>query len=169
MIRGQKLDRRRPNVSLHRKSGGPKQTHHPVYHKQWLAMLQEQLRQSLDDGITRLQIGGARGVLFKVTLLAYGYTFISKGTVRAFIRDLEHEAAVYRRLRLIQGVHIPVFLGAIDLQQMKKIYYYDHRVYVVYMTFLSWGGCSVTEAEGHSVTATWLEQEATRSLQAVHR
>ncbi|KAK8036707.1 hypothetical protein PG994_015204 [Apiospora phragmitis] len=34
-----------------------------------------------------------QSVLFKVTLLAYGYTFISRGTVQAFIEDLGHEAA----------------------------------------------------------------------------
>ncbi|RBQ85230.1 hypothetical protein VDGD_20849 [Verticillium dahliae] len=63
-------------------------------------------------------------------MIAYGYTFVGKGTVQAFIRDLEHEAAVYERLRSIQGANVPVFLGAIDLRPMKKIYYYDHRVAV---------------------------------------
>lgn len=58
---------------------------------------------------------------------------------------------------------MPVFLGAID------IYYYDHRVYVVYMTFLSWGGCGIAEAEGQSATKQSLGDQATRSLQAVHR
>ncbi|KAF3347224.1 hypothetical protein VdG2_04625 [Verticillium dahliae VDG2] len=75
-----------------------------------------------------LYVSGARGVLFQVTMIAYGYTFVGKGTVQAFIRDLEHEAAVYERLRSIQGANVPVFLGAIDLRPMKKIYYYDHRV-----------------------------------------
>ncbi|KAH8729152.1 hypothetical protein BGZ61DRAFT_345516, partial [Ilyonectria robusta] len=42
----------------------------------------------------------------------YGYTFVSKGTVRAFIHDLEHEAAVYERLWPIQGVNVTVFSGA---------------------------------------------------------
>ncbi|KAK1948819.1 hypothetical protein LY78DRAFT_687340 [Colletotrichum sublineola] len=66
-----------------------------------------------------------------MSLLAYGYTFISKGTVRAFIKDLEHEAAVYERLRPIQGTHVPVFLGAINLRSLDRIYYFDHRVYVM--------------------------------------
>ncbi|KAH7124536.1 hypothetical protein EDB81DRAFT_663994, partial [Dactylonectria macrodidyma] len=60
--------------------------------------------------------GGAPGVPFQVTMLAFDYTFVSKGTVRAFICDLELEAAVYERLRPIQGVNVPVFLGAIDLR-----------------------------------------------------
>ncbi|KAJ4176646.1 hypothetical protein NW767_015375 [Fusarium falciforme] len=75
---------------------------------------------------------GARGALFKVTLLAYGYTFVCKGTVQAFIRDLEHEAAVHKRLERIQGVNVPVFLGAVDLRSLKRVYYYDHRVYIAH-------------------------------------
>ncbi|RXG41091.1 hypothetical protein VDGE_30363 [Verticillium dahliae] len=101
---------------------------HPVNHTEWLQLLRKQLEQSLDDGIRPLYVSGARGVLFQVTMIAYGYTFVGKGTVQAFIRDLEHEAAVYERLRSIQGANVPVFLGAIDLRPMKKIYYYDHRV-----------------------------------------
>ncbi|KAG8664070.1 uncharacterized protein FPOAC1_014137 [Fusarium poae] len=96
--------------------------------------------------------GGARGVLFQVTLLAHGYTFVSKGTVRAFIKDLQHEAAVYERLKPVQGVHVPVFLGAVDLRSMNKTYYYDHRVYVR------------AGDMGRS-----LEGEAIRSLRAMHR
>jgi hypothetical protein len=30
--------------------------------------------------------------MFKVTLGAYGYTVIAKGTVLAFVEDLQHEA-----------------------------------------------------------------------------
>ncbi|OBS15942.1 hypothetical protein FPOA_13290 [Fusarium poae] len=113
--------------------------------------------------------GGARGVLFQVTLLAHGYTFVSKGTVRAFIKDLQHEAAVYERLKPVQGVHVPVFLGAVDLRSMNKTYYYDHRVYVVHLTFLSWGGCSVDGAQRAGDMGRSLEDEAIRSLRAMHR
>lgn len=58
-----------------------------------LAWPRQQLKQSLDEGITPIEHSGARGVLFKATKLAYGYTFVSKGTVSAFIPDLEHESA----------------------------------------------------------------------------
>lgn len=104
-----------------------------------------------------------------MTLLAYGYTFVSKGTVRAFIPDLEHEADVYKRLLPAQGKNVPVFLGVVDLRQMRKIYYYDHRVYVVYLTFLSWGGCSISEAEAAGFPRAKLHQMAMQSLQAIHR
>ena len=42
---------------------------------------------------------GARGALFRLTLLAYGYTFVGKGTVAEFQPDLYHEAGVYNKLR----------------------------------------------------------------------
>ncbi|KAH7137645.1 hypothetical protein EDB81DRAFT_606778, partial [Dactylonectria macrodidyma] len=53
----------------------------------------------------------------------------------AFIPDLEHEAAVYKRLQPIQGVNVPIFLGAINLRLINKIYYSNHRMYIVHMTF----------------------------------
>ncbi|PQK18023.1 hypothetical protein BB8028_0010g00160 [Beauveria bassiana] len=170
MVNGGILDPKCPNTSLHnRGSAEIGRLHHPVSHDEFLLLLQKQLKGSLDNGITPLGLSGARGVLFQVTLLAYGYTFISKGTVRAFIKDLKHETAVYERLRPIQGVYVPVFLGVIDLGTMDKIYYYDHRVYVVYMIFLSWGGCSINGIDAARVNNTELEDAALRSLKAMHK
>ncbi|KJZ69884.1 hypothetical protein HIM_10717 [Hirsutella minnesotensis 3608] len=132
LVRGHALDESCPNAALHRQGETPHKRatlHHPVDHAQWLNLLRAQLQKSLDYGITPLDQSGARGVLFEVMLLAYGYTFVSKGTVRAFIPNLEHEAAVYRRLNDLQGVHVPVFLGAVDLRSMDKTYFFGHRVY----------------------------------------
>jgi hypothetical protein len=139
LVQGGMLDDRCPNVALHQPS--PDRTrHHPISHTTFLRLLREQLQETLDDGVTRLPWGGARGVLFRVTLLAYGYTFVSKGTVSAFVPDLEHEAAVYRRLRSLQGVCVPVFLGAIDLRDLGRTYYYALKVRIIYMMLLAWGG-----------------------------
>ncbi|KAH6699540.1 hypothetical protein EV126DRAFT_443217 [Verticillium dahliae] len=182
LVRSGFLDRDCPNIALHtghdrhdrneRRFRARKRasTHapHPVNHTEWLQLLRKQLEQSLDDGIRPLYVSGARGVLFQVTMIAYGYTFVGKGTVQAFIRDLEHEAAVYERLRSIQGANVPVFLGAIDLRPMKKIYYYDHRVYVVHLTFLSWGGHRIDASGSFEGKRNLLEKMAVRSLQAVH-
>ncbi|EQL00344.1 hypothetical protein G6O67_001447 [Ophiocordyceps sinensis] len=82
----------------------------PAQIAQFRHLLWKQLQHSLDDGITPLAQGGARGVLFRV-LLAYGYTFVTEGTVRVFIKCLEHEVAVYERLQPSQGLHVPVFLA----------------------------------------------------------
>ncbi|KAI8625609.1 hypothetical protein F5Y19DRAFT_466948 [Xylariaceae sp. FL1651] len=149
LVKGDLLDPQCPNVALHRKPGrisyDDAQVSHPVQHDEWLRLLSQQLAHSLDRGVMRLGEEGARGVLFQVTMLAFGYTFVCKGTVQAFVRDLEHEAAVYRRLQAVQGTSIPVFLGAIDLRSINRTYYYDHRVYIIHMTFFSWGGGVVHE------------------------
>ncbi|TPX10714.1 uncharacterized protein E0L32_008283 [Thyridium curvatum] len=141
---------------------------HPIDHAEFLELLRQQLERTLDDGITPLGPSGACGVLFRVTLLAYCYTFVSKGTFRAFVKDLEHEAAVYRRLQPIQGRHVPVFLGAIDLRSMNKIYYYGYRAYVIHMTFLSWGGNYIDLAIADGAEGE-LEGAAVRSLRAIHQ
>ncbi|KAJ4307972.1 hypothetical protein N0V84_012377 [Fusarium piperis] len=172
LVRGEALDSNCPNVKLHtRQRGvtGARGLHHPVDHDTWLRLLGKQLKQSLDDGITPLQLGGARGVLFKVTLLMYGYTFVCKGTVGAFVKDLEHEAAVYERLRQVQGINVPVFLGAIDLRSMNKTYYYDFRVYIIHMTFLSWGGYKLDKVGLTGMKPVEFSACAIRSLQAIHR
>ncbi|KAF5966854.1 reticulocyte-binding protein 2 like protein a [Fusarium bulbicola] len=134
IVEGRFLDPDCPNVALHYKSRdlaeSPAGARHPVTCEDWLRLLRNQLEQSIDEGISRLRKSGTRGVLLQVTLLAHGYTFVAKGTVEVFAQDLEDEAAVYERLRPIQGVNVPVFLGPIDLESMDKPYHYDHRMYV---------------------------------------
>ncbi|KAK2005269.1 hypothetical protein LZ32DRAFT_633654 [Colletotrichum eremochloae] len=117
-----------------RHSPGCSDSRHLINQAGFVKLLREQLERTLDDSITPLGQGGARGVLFKMSLLAYGYTF-----------DLEYEAEVYERLRPIQGTHVPVFLGAIDLWSLNRIYYFNHCVYVVHMIFLLWGGHDLSE------------------------
>ncbi|KAK1701889.1 uncharacterized protein BDZ83DRAFT_746066 [Colletotrichum acutatum] len=131
---------------------------HPIDRTEFLRLLQEQLERSLDYGIVSLRQSGARGVLFKVSLLAYGYTFVSKGT---------REAAFYKRLRVIQGVYVPVFLGSIDLRTINRTYFYDHRVYIVHMSFLSWGGQDLYEMKRTDCGVEDLEAMKTRSLNEI--
>ncbi|UNI16689.1 hypothetical protein JDV02_003103 [Purpureocillium takamizusanense] len=170
LVRGGALDPRCPNAEYHGGRRACAGTPHPISHDTWLRLLSDQLQHTLDDGITKLGKHGARGVLFKVTLLLYGYTFVCKGTVQAFIRDLEHEASVYKRLERVQGINVPVFLGSVDLRPLKRTYYYDHRVYIVHMTCLSMGGDTVDEAVGASGSPkTTLEANALASLRAIHR
>ncbi|KAI0165304.1 hypothetical protein GGR52DRAFT_581939 [Hypoxylon sp. FL1284] len=138
LVRGNALDKGRPNVMHHRQDRTD--GHHPIDHGDFLRLLRCQLEKSLDDGVVKLSLGGSRGVLFQVTLLAYGYTFVSKGTIPAFIPDLQHEETVYEQLKQTQSITVPVYLGAIDLRDMGRTYYYDHRVYIKYMMFLSWAG-----------------------------
>lgn len=168
LVWGWLLDPNCPNVVLHRPDGlidAP----HSITLEEWSKDLESQLKSSLDVGITRLKDSGARGVLFKVTLLKYGYTFVGKGTVQAFISDLEHEAEVYHRLRKIQGVHVPVFLGAINLESTKRLYHYSHQVYLEHMIFMSWGGDCLNDMLKAGEAREGLEEMATQALTAIHR
>lgn len=173
LVKGTPLDMSCPNASLHRErpchTGGRSCALHPVSHDKWLRLLRAQMKESLDNGITPLSEVGSRGALFRVTLVTYGYVFICKGTVRAFITDLQHEAAVYNRLTPLQGVSVPVFLGNIDLRPMNKIYYYDHRVYVVYMSFLSWAGYKLGNFDVAENAGKKLAHKTLQSLHSMHR
>ena len=44
---------------------------------------------------------GARGALFKIKLVPYGYAFVAKGTVEIFVVDLRREDREYDRLELL--------------------------------------------------------------------
>ncbi|KAF4448119.1 Reticulocyte-binding protein 2 like protein a [Fusarium austroafricanum] len=172
--KGDYLDPGCPNAVLHKAAAGAKRCpngriRHPISYEKWLEHLRKQLVYSLDDGIVPLGMGGARGVIFQVTLLKYGYTFVSKGTVRAFIPDLQHEAAVYERCEPCQGKNVPVFLGQVDLRSMNKTYYYAHRVYVVYMAFMSWGGQCIDRVQLDKDGIMQLEAKTRASLTALHR
>ena len=161
------LDASCPNAVLHA-AGDPNCRHHSINHDNLLQLLHTQLMRTLDSHIEPLWRQGSRGIMFKVTLSAFGYTVLGKGTVRAFVEDLRHEADVYARLQHLEGICVPVFLGALDLP---RPYYYDLKVCVVHMMFFSWGGNSINdlgsvvdvEREKHRRT-----QEIVRSLRLVH-
>ncbi|OTB08243.1 hypothetical protein M426DRAFT_317363 [Hypoxylon sp. CI-4A] len=160
------LDPRCPNVKLHQSHKGDDSLHHPIDLKTWRELLKEQLRQTLDDGVVCLDRQGSRGVIFQITLLQHGHTFVGKGTIREFVSDLRHECAMYRYLWPLQGASVPVFLGDIDFQDISRTYYHDFRVYITYMMFISWGGERVEDA-GASVGKD-PNREVVRSVQALH-
>ncbi|KAI1119449.1 hypothetical protein F5Y14DRAFT_395319 [Nemania sp. NC0429] len=172
LVKGDVLDPDCPNIRLHQhrdNQSGIANTNsgHPISHSEFLQLLSRQLKCTLDYGITSLGVNGARGVLFKVTLLTYGYTFVSKGTVQAFIPYLEHEARVYERLKDVQGVHVPVFLGAIDLQPLGRRYFYDFHTDIVYLCLLSWGGLSLGDSQHPDRLA--LRTMAVEAMKAIHQ
>jgi Phosphotransferase enzyme family len=109
---------------------------------------------------------GARGIFFRVTLSSHGYTVVAKGTVPEFSEDLRHEAIVYRQLRPLQGLCVPICLGAVDLEHP---YYYDFRVRVVQLLFLSWAGNRMDDDNlAEDVRCMW-SQELVRSVDAIHQ
>ncbi|KAG6194995.1 hypothetical protein E4U10_002364 [Claviceps purpurea] len=176
LVQGGPLDLECPNVRHHCRSDADEAeaghlNRHPVDHTEWLRLLQDQFKQSLDEGITYQSIVGARGALFKVTLLAYGYTFVSKGTVAGHIKHLEHEARVYEKLKPIQGQYVPVFLGTMDLRTVDKDYWVYFETYVVHMMFMSWGGFLLDEGKMDGLDVlddvAWVD-EGIEAIDAVH-
>ncbi|PNY21914.1 Uncharacterized protein TCAP_07188 [Tolypocladium capitatum] len=102
---------------------------------------------------------GAIGLLFKLELAPYGYTFVGKGTLSGYLRRLEHESRVYARLDRLQGKVVPVYLGIV---QLARGYVLPGGARVVDMMLMSWGG-----EEALDVGAPDLTAEVRRSSQAV--
>ncbi|ROT35227.1 hypothetical protein SODALDRAFT_254478, partial [Sodiomyces alkalinus F11] len=104
----------------------------------FLHLLQEQLARDRDRDAdcAPLDRYGARGSLFKARLSTHGYTFVAKGMDSRHRDYLKHESVIYSRLRAIQGKHIPVCLGTIDL---RRPWHYNDRVNMHFL-LLSWAG-----------------------------
>ncbi|RCI17214.1 hypothetical protein L249_2247, partial [Ophiocordyceps polyrhachis-furcata BCC 54312] len=161
---GAALDESCPNVALHR--GNEKRTHHRFNQTQFLDHLSKQLKWSMDRGVTRLREDGACGFTFKVTLLLYGYTMISKGTFIDLTKYLAQEAAVYERLRPIQGKYVPVCLGTVDLRTIGKMYFMPFGYNITYMMFLAWGGTAANRMHLDDEGIKAIEEKAQESLAA---
>lgn len=134
------LDRDCPNAAFHPEIDG----RHRVTQSDFLELVQKQLAEDLDHNCEPLNLQGARGALFRITLVSHGYVFVGKGTVHAFVPDLLHEGRIYQQLEAIQGKAVPVCLGNIDLLE---IYYLDLRVYILHMLLMSWGGTTTDNSE----------------------
>ncbi|KAK3173022.1 hypothetical protein OEA41_006350 [Lepraria neglecta] len=165
LARGGPLDRRCPNVSNHCEEGH-QGDRHQLDGEGFRVLLGEQLRRSRGNACQPLGMQGARGALFEVTLTSHGYTVVGKGTVLAFVKDLRHEAEVYRRLTTLQGVHVPICLGSIDLDSP---YYYEAAIEIVHFMLLSWAG----ECLDGSKTSTGTDgqrwtSDLVRAVNAIH-
>ncbi|KAJ5865220.1 uncharacterized protein N7529_007136, partial [Penicillium soppii] len=131
LMNGGELDQTCPNVLDHG------ETRHVINEKAFVKRLQRQLTETVNADCEVLGIHGSRGALLKVTLSSHGYTVPAKCTVPEFAEHFRHEAAVYTRLRSIQGIYIPLYLGSIDITHP---YSYDGIAYLKHMMLLSPGG-----------------------------
>lgn len=138
---------------------------HSIGKATFLKLMHKQLSKDLDTDCKSVGLYGARGALLKITLTLHGYTVAAKCTVVHFIRHLKHEAAIYKKLRPIQGIHIPVYLGNLDLD---RPYFYDGMAELVHMMFLSYGGGSVMHVKNEHDRSRLVDQ-ARISIEAVHR
>lgn len=94
--------------------------------------------------------GHLLGVLFKLELVPYGYTFVGKGTLSCYRRRLEHESRVYTRLNRIQGMVVPAHL---DMVQMARGHVLPGGARVVHMMLMSWGGEEASDVSASDLTA----------------
>ncbi|CAK7242659.1 MAG: hypothetical protein STHCBS139747_004155 [Sporothrix thermara] len=117
---GAPLDGLCPNVALHRAKRPPlvPGDGHPLTVAKLCAGIVAQLAENMDCGCQSLEkwgYFGRSGVLFKMELSGYGYTFVAKGVQGPHRSMLQDEAVVYKALKAYQGRLIPVFLGLADL------------------------------------------------------
>ncbi|KIX92010.1 uncharacterized protein Z520_12281 [Fonsecaea multimorphosa CBS 102226] len=155
------LDPACPNYAQHRLL--PNTVVHEIGLNDLVDRVRCQLNADMDHNCDPLGIQGARGVLFRVTEVSHGYTFVAKGTIDELRQHLRHEGQVYQRLLPIQGSATPVYLGNIDLDHP---YFYDVGVKIVHMVLMSWGGFSLYE-RSPAIDGSLLEREKQRSMREV--
>ena len=158
LLAGVALDANCPNAQEHGRDC------HQLDQQTFLVMVQRQLRETMDENFVPIGRPGSRGVPFMVNLESYGYTLVAKCTPPYLAKYLDHERAVYSHLRPIQGIHIPVNLGTIELP---RPYYYEGIVDLTHAMFLSYGGMSI----GPLVNATNYQRMITQienSVSAIH-
>jgi len=159
LVEGGLLDKMCPNVRYHGES------HHRIDQPTFIILMRQQLSKDLDTNCQPVGIHGSRGALFKVRLGSYGYTLAAKCTVIDFVGHLKREAAIYERLRPIQGIHVPVYLGNMDLD---RPYFYDGIAEIVHMMFLSFGG-TLIHRHIKATDEPYLNQRVERSIRAIHQ
>ena len=132
LTKGGHLDLDCPNIADHGKSH--------LTQRRFLCLVREQLAR--DRGHVTdcepLGINGSRGEMFKITLTSHGYTVIAKAVQLYNVPHIKNEVNIYRYLRSLQGIHIPVCLGAINLILP---YYYKGGEFVRFL-FQSYAGMS---------------------------
>ena len=179
LVRGLPLDKNCPNVALHRArwqthngNGNAKaQAANDIndFHQLTVAALGErigaQMRASLSTNcecLLRTGQWGRYGVLFKLAVADYGYTFVGKSVEKNNVGVLRHEAAVYRSLQPLQGVLIPVFLGIVDMQREVTL---NNLAEVTHLMLMSYAGPTVQSPKLQVPADVDLDAEIDRTLQ----
>lgn len=159
LARGGPIDQQCPNAADHREGH--------LDRSEFLRLVRTQLAKDRGPraNAAPLYMSGAIGTLFKVHLSTYGYTLVAKGVEHNYIARLRHETEVYGRLWPIQGKHVPVCLGTVDLILP---YYHDGGVFEHWM-ILSWAGQPLLQVakKGLVDTAVILDEVAA-AFQAIH-
>lgn len=163
-MRSGPLDVACPNARLHGTDC------HRLSRSTFLKRIRQQLSKDLDRNCEVIGLHGACGVPFRVRLESHGYTVVAKACPIELVYRLKWEAKIYDRLCPIQGTHVPVHLGNIDLEVP---YYYEGICELKHMMFLSYGGKRMDKhlaADSKSFVSQQTEEsvQAVRSLGVLH-
>ncbi|KZF22623.1 hypothetical protein L228DRAFT_130108 [Xylona heveae TC161] len=160
---GRPLDEHCPNVRYHQQ-GHHNGNRHRISRRTFLRLLHHELV-GTTPLLKELGIHGASGCLVKVVLGSHGYTMVAKGTTAPFFGRLKHEAAIYRHLDALQGEHIPVCLGAVDMRTAPLPYWGWDLADVVHLLVLSFAGQPMHRCA--EVGRTQLQAQAQAALRAI--
>ncbi|KAG7120275.1 hypothetical protein HYQ46_006664 [Verticillium longisporum] len=173
--RGQNLDDNCPNVLSHRTAEGG--SRHAIDANEFARLVGEQLRRNPYrncEALDRWGKIGATGVLFKLELAPYGYTFVGKGSLPGHLGLLQHESRIYAWLDKLQGEVVPVHLGLVQLDKLQGEVAPVHQGYILpggarilHMMLMSWGGETITDTLTVGAAPANLLAEVRRSSQDV--
>ncbi|KAJ5087271.1 hypothetical protein N7456_010887 [Penicillium angulare] len=136
------LDASCPNIEHHRQ-GQVDLTKHSVTSEDMLRELKDELDNDIDRCIP-LGSRGSYGAPFKLTCSKYGYTVLGKGTTSSLWKEVSKEKDVYHILRAAQGSAVPVFWGAIDLE---NIFFLHNAGPICHMLIMGWAGENTAKME----------------------
>lgn len=89
----------------------------------------------------------------------------AKCTTIDFVAHLKQEAVIYERLSPIQGIHVPVYLGNIDLDHL---YFYNGIAAIVHMMFLGFRGQPIFR-HMNAINRAQITKQVKRSVQTIHQ
>ncbi|KAL1904686.1 hypothetical protein Sste5344_009634 [Sporothrix stenoceras] len=128
LLRQEALDDKCPNVDVHRAAAELRGAfRHPLTADELSGLVIKQLAVDPDldcQCLCATGVFGRHGVLFKITLTGYGYTFVAKGVRASDRRVLEHEEKMYKAAYNVQGQIVPVCLGVVKLNRAIPLHSY---------------------------------------------
>lgn len=101
---------------------------------EFLHLIRKQVKKNGFSGFYTLGINGSRGHMLKITLASHGYTVLAKGVKKANIHHLKKEIRIYRQLKPLQGIHIPVCLGSTSLPVEYRILDYAKIAQLLFLS-----------------------------------
>lgn len=161
LLNGGALDKNCPNVATHGDS------EHTIDRYEFRRLVRAQVLRTDggEFGCESMHIHGTSGALFKLILFSHGYTLVVKGMPVEMVNRAIYEEYLYRHLRPIQGVNVPVCLGSVDISY--RPLWYDGIAEIVHLLFLGHAGRLIKFHAGLNNLKSFVPS-AFESLRAIH-